>query len=96
MKHLTLGIHFPKDGNQKNILDAAEKVTLVARTCDGLIDAGVSLDEKNERIIMFSLWENTEVAIQASKILRPIIAEIPFSDWERQPSDNMVELKRIV
>lgn len=96
MKHLTLGIHYPKEGHTKDILEIAEKVASVAKTCDGLIDAGAWLDEENDRIIMLSLWENSDVAIQASKKLRPIIADAPFSDWERKPSDNMINLKRLV
>jgi|GEM_PF-3997199 len=45
---------------------------------------------------MFSLWQNKESAFEASKILRPIIAEANFQDWERKPSDNMINMKRLV
>lgn len=96
MKYLTLGIHYPKEGFSQNILDVAEKVSTIASTCEGNIEAGAWLDEENDRIIMLSLWENSELAFEASKKLRPIIAETPFSEWERKPSDNMTNLKRLV
>jgi heme-degrading monooxygenase HmoA len=96
MKHLTLGIHYPKEGYSKDILAVAEKVCDTAERCEGLIEAGAWYDEENKRIIMLSLWENSEVALQASKKLRPIIAEASFSKWERKPSDNMIELKKMV
>jgi len=94
MKHLTLGIHYPKKGCTDQILKVAKKVCEAAKNCEGLVDAGAWIDEDKHRIIMMSLWQNTEVAIKASKTLRPIIAKAPFSDWERKPSDNMVTLKR--
>ncbi len=96
MRHLTLGIHYPREGYSQQILDVAEEVSNAAKTCDGLIEAGAWLDQKNDRIIMLSLWENPDVAIQASEKLRPIIAEAPFEKWERKPSDNMLELKKMV
>jgi len=96
MKHLTLGIHYPKKGYSQKIIKIAEKVCDVARTCDGLVEAGAWYDKENDRIIMLSLWENTDFAIQASKKLRPIIVKAPFSDWERKPSDNMIKLEKLV
>ncbi len=96
MKHITLGIHYPKKEHQESILDVARKVHDIAQTCEGHIDSGALLDEENDRIIMFSLWQNKESAFEASKILRPIIAEANFQDWERKPSDNMINMKRLV
>jgi quinol monooxygenase YgiN len=96
MKHITLGIHYPKKEHQESILDVARKVHDIAQTCEGHIDSGALLDEENDRIIMFSLWQNKESAFEASKILRPIIAEANFQDWERKPSDNIINMKRLV
>lgn len=96
MNYLTLGIHYPKTEHREDIVEAVKKISITARSCKGLIDAGLLLDEKNDRIIMFSLWQDSEVAVEASKILRPMITEFPFSEWERQPSDNMVGLQRLI
>lgn len=89
-------IHYPKDGFADKILEVAEEVCQTASTCEGLIEAGAWQEKEKNRIIMLSLWENTEVAIEASQKLRPIIAEAPFSKWERKPSDNMLELEKMV
>jgi quinol monooxygenase YgiN len=94
MRYLTLGIHYPKKGETERIIKEANKISEKARTINGCVDVSVWEDEKNERVIMMSLWENSTIAIEASKILRPLIAEINFSEWERLPSDNMIELKR--
>ncbi len=96
MKYMTIGIHYPKKENRENILNVAKQVSAVAETCEGYIDSGALLDEENDRIIMFSLWENSEIAIEASKKLKPIIVETNFSDWERKPSENMTNLKRLI
>ncbi|MBZ4043232.1 hypothetical protein [Flavobacterium hibisci] len=48
-------------------MKVAEKVCEVAKTCEGLVDAGSWYDEKNDRIIMMSLWENAESAMKASE-----------------------------
>jgi hypothetical protein len=39
------------------------------------------------------MWENDTIAIETNKILRPLIVGINFSEWEKLPSDNMIELK---
>lgn len=96
MRHLTLGIHYPKKEHIQDILDVAEKVNTVAKTCEGYVEAGSWLDEENNRIIMLSLWESAELAMEAAKKLRPIISEAPLSDWERKPSDNILKLQKLV
>ena len=96
MNYITIGIHYPKQEHKDNIINAVKKVAAQARNCKGLIDTGALVDDKNDRIILFSLWENGDAALEASKILRPMITEFPFSEWEREPSDNMVGLQRVV
>ena len=96
MNYITIGIHYPKQEHKDDIINAVKKVATQARNCEGLIDTGALVDDKNDRIILFSLWGSIEAALEASKILRPMIAEFPFSEWERQPSDNMVGLKRVI
>ena len=96
MNYITLGIHYPKPEHKDDIINAVKKVGEQARNCRGLVDSGALIDDKDNRIILFSLWESGEAALEASKILRPMIAEFPFSEWERQPSDNMVGLPRVV
>ncbi|MEW5797541.1 MAG: hypothetical protein AB1728_00920 [Bacteroidota bacterium] len=96
MNYITIGIHYPRQEHKDDIINAIKKIAQPARNCKGLIDTGALVDDKNDRIILFSLWESGEAALEASKILRPMIAELPFSEWERQPSDNMVGLQRVI
>lgn len=96
MRYLTIGIHYPKKNCSDKILEVAEKVSKSAQSLKGNIEAGAWLDKENDRIIMLSLWENAQLAGGASKNLKPIIAGAPLSEWERKPSDNMVNLERVI
>jgi quinol monooxygenase YgiN len=95
MRYLTIGIHSPKPEHMEDILVLAKRVAEEARTCEGLVDAGVWLDEPTTRLVMMSLWESEEHASRAREVLRPIIMAAPWSLWERQPSDNFLGLARL-
>jgi heme-degrading monooxygenase HmoA len=95
MRYLTIGIHFPKPEHLKDIIAVAKKVADEAKKCEGLVDAGSWYDKENDRLVMMSLWESQEHAVNAGSALRPLIMSAPWSDWERQPSDNFLGLSRI-
>lgn len=94
MRYFTLGIHYPKPEHLDDILAVARKVGEEARKCEGIVDAGAWLDKAGDRILMMSLWESEEFAAKARPMLRPLIAEAPWSRWERQPSENFLDLSR--
>ncbi len=96
MKYLTLGIHYPKPEHKEDILSAIRKVAEIAHTLQGLIETGAWHDEAEDRIILFSLWQSAEHALEASKTLRPMIMQSPWSEWERKPSENFLNLKQLV
>ncbi len=96
MRYLTIGIHYPKPEHFEDIISVTKKVAEGAKKCEGLVDAGGWVDKENNRLIMMSLWESEEHAIKSRGALRPIIMEVPWSEWERQPSDNFLGLTRIV
>jgi hypothetical protein len=96
MRYLTIGIHYPKPEHTEDILAVTKKVAEEARKCEGLVDAGSWIDKENNRLVMMSLWESEEHAVKAREVLRPIIMEVPWSEWERQQGDNFLGLTRIV
>ena len=96
MKYLTLGIHYPKPEHKQDILDITQKIAEAARSESGLIDTGAWLDETNDRIIILTLWESEEFANKARPNLAPLVANIPFNDWERKPTERLVNLKRVL
>jgi hypothetical protein len=79
-----------------DILGVTKKVAEEAKKCEGLVDAGSWLDKENNRLVMMSLWESEEHAVNGRGALRPIIMGARWSEWERQPSDNFLGLTRIV
>jgi Antibiotic biosynthesis monooxygenase len=96
MKYLTLGIHHPKQGHTQDLLDATQKIAEQARKLDGLVDTGAWLDEATGRVIMMSLWESEAAAMRARPVLGPLVKDFPFSEWESQPAEQLVNLTRAV
>lgn len=96
MRYLTVGIHYPKPEHLEDILAVTRKVAEKAKEYEGLVDAGSWFDKESNRLIMMSLWESEECGAKARGALRPIIAAAPWSEWERQPSDNFLGLTRMV
>lgn len=96
MKYLTLGIHHPKQEHKQDLLDATQKIAEQARKLDGLVDTGAWLDEATGRVIMMSLWESEAAAMTARPVLGPLVKNFPFSDWENQPAEQLVNLTRAV
>ena len=96
MRHLTIRILYPKSEHTDDILAAARKVAETARRLEGLIEIGAWLDKENERIVNISLWESRELALEASRKMHPLFADIPWSDWERKPAENLLDLTRLV
>src|SRR4051812_32478306 len=96
MHYLTLAIHYPKDEHLKDITEALKEVGVTAKTLEGCIEAGAWYEESKKRIIMLSIWQSTESAMKAPPILRPLIAKYPWSEWERQPPENMLQLTSLV
>ncbi len=96
MNYLTLGIHHPKQEHKQDLLDATQKIAEQARKLDGLVDTGAWLDEATGRVIMMSLWESEAAAMTARPVLGPLVKELPFSDWESQPPEQLVNLIRAV
>jgi hypothetical protein len=96
MKYLTVGIHYPKPEHMQDIVAAIKKVREVALKCEGLVETGSWLDKENNRLVLMSLWESEEHTTKARGVLRPLIMESPWAEWERQPSDNFLNLTRVV
>jgi hypothetical protein len=96
MRYLTVRIHYPKPEHKEDTLAAVKKVADAARTFAGLVEIGAWVDETNDRIVNMSLWESEEQAVEATKEMHPLFADIPWSEWERQPSENFLGLKRAV
>ena len=96
MKYMTLGIHYPKQEHKQDLLYATQKIAQQARKLDGLVDTGAWLDEATERVIMMSMLESEAAAMQARPMLGPLVKDFPFSDWESQPPEQLINLVRAV
>ena len=96
MRYLTIRIQYPKPGHADDILAAVKKVADAARKFEGLADIGAWLDQENNRIVNMSLWESEEDAVKARAAMHPMFADIPWSQWERQPAENFLGLTRVV
>jgi hypothetical protein len=95
-RYLTVRVLYPKPGSTEDILKAVEKVTVAARNFKGLVEIGAWLDKENDRIVNISLWESEEQAIQATREMHPMFANIPWTDWERKPAENFLGLTRVI
>ena len=96
MRYLTIRIQYPKPEHRDETLTAVSRVAEAARTHEGLVEIGAWLDEANDRIVNMSLWESEEAAMNATKEMHPLFADIPWGEWERQPAENFLGLKRAV
>lgn len=96
MKYLTLGIHHPKPEHKQDLLDATQRIADAARKISGLVDTGAWIDDATGRIIMMSLWESEEAAMTARATLGPLVKDLPFSQWEKQPPEQLVNMVRAI
>ena len=96
MRYLTIRILYPKPGHTDDILAAVRRVSEAARKFEGLVEIGAWLDKDNDRIVNISLWESKEQALEATKRMHPIFADVPWSEWERKPAENYLGLTRVV
>ncbi len=95
-RYLTVRILYPKTDSSDAILAAVKRVSEAARNYEGLVEIGAWLDKENDRIVNISLWESKEQAMKASATMHPMFADIPWSQWERQPAENFLGLTRAV
>jgi quinol monooxygenase YgiN len=95
-RYLTVRVLYPKPGRGDDILDAVMRVSEAARKREGLIEIGAWLDKENDRIVNISLWESRELAMKATAAMHSQFADIPWSEWERQPAENYLGLTRVV
>lgn len=96
VRYLTIRILYPKPGHTNDILAAVKRVSEAARKREGLVEIGAWLDKENDRIVNISLWESKEQALEATKEMHPLFADIPWSEWERKPAENFLGLTRVV
>ena len=95
-RYLTIRVLYPKPGSSEDILAAVERVAEAARKFEGLVEIGAWMDKDNDRIVNISLWESEEQAMKATREMHPMFADIPWNEWERQPADNFLGLRRVV
>ncbi len=95
-RYLTVRVLYPKPYRADDILAAVSEVSAAARQHEGLVEIGAWLDKENDRIVNISLWESREQAMKATAAMHPQFADIPWSEWERQPAENYLGLTRVV
>ena len=95
-RYLTIRVLYPKLGHTQDILSAVRRVSEAAREFGGLVEIGAWLDKENDRIVNISLWESREQAVEATAKMHSRFADIPWSEWERKPAENLLGLKRAV
>ena len=96
MRYLTIRVIYPQPEHRDDVLAVARRVADAARQFEGLVDVGAWVDEEDDRIVVMSLWESEEYAAKARQGLHSTIADVPWSEWERKPSENMLRLVRAV
>ena len=95
-RYLTIRILFPLPEHTNDILSAVKRISEEARKHEGLVEIGAWLDKENDRIVNISLWESREQALKATREMHSKFADIPWSQWERQPAENFLGLTRVV
>ena len=95
-RFLTVRVLYPKSGHIDEIIAAVAKISAAARQFEGLVEIGAWLDRENDRIVNISLWESKEYAMKATKEMHLIFVDIPWSEWERSPAENFLNLNRVV
>ena len=95
-RYLTIRVLYPRPGRADDVLRAVKRVADAARKHEGLVEIGAWLDKENDRIVNITLWESKEQAAEATKAMHPLFADIPWSEWERQPAENYLNLARAV
>ncbi len=95
-RYLTVRVLYPKRGCLADVLAAVRKVAEAARQHKGLVEIGAWLDQENDRVVNISLWESRDLAMKATGAMHAQFADIPWSEWERQPAENHLGLTRVV
>jgi hypothetical protein len=95
-RYLTVRVLYPKPDNLDDTLVAVRQVADAASKFGGLVEIGAWMDSANNRIVNISLWESEADAIAATQKMHRSFSAVPWSDWERQPSDNFLGLTRVV
>ncbi|HTY81406.1 MAG TPA: hypothetical protein VMB24_01330 [Dehalococcoidales bacterium] len=93
---MTIRILYPAAQHSDEILAAIKKVSEAARKYKGLVEIGAWLDLDNDRIVNISLWESKDMAMKATMEMHPQFSDIPWSEWERKPAENILGLIRVV
>ncbi len=92
MKYFTLAIHYPKENNVKDILNAMNVLAKEAEKMPGCIEMSAWIDEKSNKLFAMSLWASKEEGLACWQKLGPLVSQFPLSDWERQPREVFMNL----
>ncbi len=95
-RYLTIRILYPKPEHNDDVLAAVKRVSDAARKFEGLVEIGAWLDKGHNRIVNLSLWESKEQALKATAEMHPMFAGLPWSEWERKPAENFLDLFRVI
>ncbi len=95
-RYLTVRVLYPKLGFLEDVLTAVRKVAEAARQHEGIVEIGAWLDQESDRIVNVSLWESRDLAMKATGAMHAQFADVPWSEWERQPAENYLGLRRVV
>lgn len=95
-RYLAIRVYSPKPEHAEDILAVVRKVAAAAREFEGLVDIGAWMDKGNDRIVIMSLGESAKDAANASREMHPMVADVPWDEWERKPSEDFMGLTRVV
>jgi antibiotic biosynthesis monooxygenase len=91
--YLTLAIHTPKPEHADDLLDAMTRLRAAADGLPGLVAMGGWRDLASGRVFAMSLWESEEAGQASWASLGPLVADVPFEEWEERPPEIYMGLR---
>ncbi len=84
---LAQAVHYPHAEHLQDLLDAMGRLRAASEGVAGLDEIGAFHDVERDRLVAISVWQSPEAMQAGMGVLMGAIADVPFSDWERQPGE---------
>jgi hypothetical protein len=83
---LARALHYPKPEHREDLIAAMKRLAAAAEGVAGLDEIGAFEDTEGGRLVAISVWASPEAMRAGLPVLGAAIADVPFDEWESQPS----------
>jgi hypothetical protein len=80
-----MAIHKNHPHAEQPLLESMRRFGEAMKKCDGLVNVYQLKDPATGHLVGLAMWESKAHWEAAMEICRPIIADLPFHEWEDEP-----------